>query len=130
MSNNSTSSVVGYVMFPYHQALPHVGFSDYLSIDKAKYFRGTAVGRQSYVPRIATATSVVSAGGSITAFYKNYVWRPILPAPAKGESKNTLPRLYTGACVFGGNAQTTGTAYYTIKTDVYLTFYNQNCVAK
>ncbi len=129
VSNNSTSAMPGYVLFPYHKPIPetNIGFSDFLSVDKAKYIRGTAVGRMAFRPCINTLTNVEYTNPPIVyKGYRNQVWKPKVRCPDNNDQGNP-PTLYTGGVVFGGNANIPeGKGYFMIKTDVYLTFYNQN----
>lgn len=130
VSNTSTSAVPPYVIFPYHKNIPTsgVGFSDYLSIDKAKLYRGTAVGRMSFVPSIGLLNNFEINGPVTNKYFRTDMFRPKLRCQEVDIGSSRLPRLYCGGVCFSGNAELTegSKSYFMIKTDVYLTFYNQN----
>lgn len=134
VSNTSTSAVPPYVMFPYHKNIPSsgVGFSDFLSMDKAKLYRGTQVGRMAYVPSIGLLNNIDQpvGGGDWTKHFRTDLFRPKLRCQDMNGGSIDLPRIYCGGAVFAGNASITGESYFFVKTDVYLTFYNQNTLAK
>lgn len=133
VSNTSTSAVPPYVIFPYHKNIPStgVGFSDFLSIDKAKLYRGTQVGRMAFVPSIGLLTNFSNNGSEITQkFFTTDLFRPKIRCQDMNNLSSDLPRLYCGGVVFSGNANVSGKSYFMVKTDIYLTFYNQNILTK
>ncbi|ADD62474.1 capsid protein [Human associated cyclovirus 7] len=135
VSNTSTSAVPPYCMFPYHKNIPStgVGWTDYLSVDKAKLYRGTQVGRMAFVPSIGMLNNVeincVGSDCKLNKFYRQDIFRPKLRCPdSNAPEASQLPRLFCGGVCFAGNSflKESDKSYFMIKTDVYLTLYNQN----
>lgn len=129
VSNNSSSTVTSYCMVPWHYPidLPKA-YNNYLSSDKARVFRQTAVGTQSYVPNVLTCTSYrdMGAAAPFTSF-DNIVWRPNLRADSSTTDQATLPRVFAGIIAFQGDETVAGEAKpkFNIKMDVWVKFKNQ-----
>nr|ATQ39403.1 capsid protein [Cyclovirus sp.] len=127
VSNNTTSVVTGYVMCPWHYPidLPKQ-FNDYLSSDKAKLYRQTQVGRQTYVPNIMLCNDISSASAPPQrATVDTMMWRPTLRTTHFGDS-NTVPRIYAGIIAFQGDPSVGATkSHFNVKMDVWVQYKNQ-----
>ncbi len=121
VSNTSTSRVGNYCLFPYHRPAPTtaINFPTALSIDKAKVFRGTQKGRQSYVP--ATRVVTDSTGGTNQASRTD--WKPEFEIT----NAQSLNIMYTGMMVVENLGVPLGgaTAYYTVVMDMWVRYKNQ-----
>ena len=120
VSNNSTSRMPTYCVFPWKKEAPiRTLYQDYLSIDRAKVFRGTQVGRMSFVPCVN-----IPAGTSGDAVLSITKWRPTL----QWQSDTTKqPNLWTGAVCFQGLLEgDTTSCEYVIRTDVWVRFNRQS----
>lgn len=128
VSNNSTSIVLGYVMCPWHYPvdLPKA-FNDYLSSDKAKLYRQTAVGYQTYVPSMTTMTFFQAGGGtSFNNSFDKLNWRPTLRTVSSASSNIGEPRVYGGVIAFQGDDSVGATGgHFNIKMDVWVKYNNQ-----
>ena len=125
VSNNTSSAMPAYCMVPWHRGVAAAtDFNTYLSIDKCKIFRGTQIGRQSYVPCDLLANSTDKA----TAVQTDTInWRPTLFVT---KSQENFPRIYTGLIAFQGDgALTSGAAKYNVIMDVWVVFKKQNILA-
>ncbi|AXH74139.1 MAG: putative capsid protein [Circoviridae sp.] len=122
VSNNSTSLMPAYCLVPWHRPLPaDSSFNDFMSIDRAKIYRGNQVGRMSFVP--STIVSVgTSAGGTLTMETK---WKPRMEIINEGTAYTVI--FYTGAIGFQGipDAPEGSKAHYNIVIDMWGSFYNQ-----
>lgn len=126
VANSSTSIMTSYVMTPWHMdnALP-TDFNAYLSLDRAKVYRGTQVGYQTYVP----STFLYSSSTANQASGPNVIdWRPTIrtvKAEASG-SNFYLPYIYGGVAAFQGSPDIINkSAAYNVKYDVYCKFISQ-----
>nr|AGJ74753.1 capsid protein [Dragonfly associated cyclovirus 4] len=122
VSNNSSSLMPAYCVFPWHRPLPaDSNFNQFLSIDRSKVFRGTGVGKMSFVPSIIASVGT-SAGGTLTMETK---WKPRLELVNDGTANTVV--FYTGAIGFQGipEAPEGAKAHYNIIIDKWGTFYNQ-----
>lgn len=128
VSNNSTSQLPAYTMLPWHKPGPlQKNFNTYLSVDKAKMFKQTQSGRQTYVCAVLqTSLSKVDSGGNETA--SNFVtlkWRPRIERGWAAQSK--FPRIYTGIIAFQGEQTMTGRkSAFNIVMDVWVKCINQS----
>lgn len=122
VSNNTTSAMPAYCMLPWHRTGPASSeFKNYLSVDKAKLFRGTQIGRQSYVPCNLLANSTDTAGAVST---DTIHWRPTLFIQS---GQKAFPRIYTGLIAFQGDgALTSGEAIYNIIMDCWVVWKKQS----
>lgn len=110
-----------YCMFPWHQNIPPAkGYSAYLSIDKAKQFRGTQIGHQIYNMNIKLPNST-TAGNMNTALFNQ---RIEISSTAGKETH------YSGCIGFQGfeAAGEKDMVYYNIVQDVYCMFYTQKSI--
>lgn len=122
VANNSTSLLPAYCIFPWHRPLPADStFNDFMSIDRAKIFRGTGCGKMMFVPSIIASVGT-SAGGTLTMETK---WKPRLELVNDGTAYTCV--FYTGALGFQGipDAPADSKAHYNIIIDMWCTFYNQ-----
>ena len=121
VANNTSSAMPAYCMLPWHRGGPAATeFNTYLSVDKAKVFRGTQTGRQSYVPCNLLANSTDTATAVSTDTIN---WRPTLYIQ---RSQTNFPRIYTGLIVFQGDGNlTSGNAVYNIIMDVWVVWKKQ-----
>ncbi|ADD62454.1 capsid protein [Cyclovirus PK5034] len=122
VSNNSTSMCPCYAMAPWHTsiAMPK-DFEAYMSLDRAKMYRQTQVGRQVYVP----STQLVTDWKSNETSYGQVQWRPELKCNLIGTQEH--PNIQCGAVAFQGNLGATDTkSYFSIKLDVYCKLKGQN----
>lgn len=127
VSNNSTSQAPAYVMIPWKEqtVLDAKGFNSLCSIDKAKLYRGTQVGRQSYVPACHVGVSTSSAAAPLQSDKIEY--RPKIKfLGAAGPNENI--NIYVGIIMFQGFADLSTKMHFNVKMDVYCTFYNQNTI--
>ncbi|UPW41428.1 capsid protein [Dipodfec virus UA04Rod_5913] len=128
VSNSSSSIMPCYAMTPWHYNIPIPnGFDKFLSMDKAKCFRGTQVGRQTYVPSVMVQTGQMpnTVPNPLTAPYLTTVhWRPeIRTVQSTGEK---TPTIRTGAVCFQGSSEIVNkTSAYNIKWDVWVKFSGQ-----
>nr|AWR89309.1 coat protein [Dragonfly associated cyclovirus] len=120
VSNNSTSRLPTYTMFPWKKAVPiRTLYQDYLSIDRAKQFRGTQVGTMSFIPCVNLTAS--TAGDGILPVRQ---WRPTLQWNSSSEKQ---PNLYCGGACFQGLGEgDTSSCEYIIRTDVWVRFNRQS----
>lgn len=119
VSNSSTSRVGGYCIYPYHKPLPTTppNYPTALSIDKAKIYRGTSVGRMSFVPAARLAAEDATATANIRTD-----WKPTFEIGAGA----TTPILYTGAITFENLGILLGpSSFYTIIQDLHVVYKNQ-----
>lgn len=128
VANNSTSLIPAYCMFPWHKELPTVAtFNGFLSIDRAKCFRGTQVGIQHYVPSTLDSIQTKGAAGyevqSVQTKYKPTI-------QISGGASTVV--LYTGALGMQAlsDAPENAQAHYNIKIDMWCTFINQTSFNK
>lgn len=121
VSNSSTSRIGSYCLFPYHKPAPstEINFPTALSIDKAKVFRGTSVGRMSFVPASRLAVDANLPAG--TTNYSKTEWKPEFEIG----SGATTSILYTGMFVAENINTPNVDAYYTIIQDLYVRYKNQ-----
>ncbi|ADD62460.1 capsid protein [Cyclovirus PK6197] len=125
IANNSTSQVPAYLMAPWHRGGPaSATFNTYLTIDRAKIFRGTQVGSQTYVPSVLIEGLSDSGGG--TSSPDMIQFRPKIYI---SNSQTRAIRIYNGIIAFQGNGEMTGTARYNVKHDVWVVFKKQNTLA-
>ena len=113
-----------YVMVPWKDqpTLTAKGFNSICSIDKAKIYKGTQNGRQSYVP----AVSVTTRGSNITAdVHEKIEYRPIVRRLSPSQNS---PMIFVGLIMFQGFADLNTTTHYNVKMDVYCKFYNQSTI--
>lgn len=126
ISNNSTSLVGDYCLIPWHRGVPsNFKFDDFVSVDKAKIFRGTRCGSMSFVPSTLNdvqydATKTVQS---------NVVYRPRIEITTANSLEITH---YTG--LMGMQALTDAPqgakAHYNIVYDVWCTLINQQTLKK
>lgn len=120
VSNTSTSRVGNYCLLPYHKPTPvtPINFPTALSIDKAKIYRCTKVGRMSFVPATRLDADAAPTNQTIRTD-----WRPEFEIGTTA----TLPILYTGMfCVENiGVAVGGSNAYFTLVQDLYVRYKNQ-----
>lgn len=119
VSNNSSSLVPGYCILPWHQENPETKhFNDYMSIDKAKYYRQTQAGHMTFV--INTLTAVRHAG--VTALVQTK-WKPRIELNSEAYAID----FYSGLIAFQGNAEIKpeSKSYFNIITDVWCLLINQ-----
>lgn len=127
VSNNTTSQMPAYCMVPWKDkpSLLSKGFSSIMSVDKARMYRGTACGRQTYIPACHSYTYQ-----DTTATEKSspdrIVYRPVI----RFTRANNDIDLYCGLIMFQGFADMAQDykAHYNIKIDVYGVFYNQSTI--
>lgn len=124
VSNNSTSEQATYCMLPYHRPANNAtSYEAYLSSDKAKIFRNTQIGRQTYVPNV----HVANATSTPNATTDTLIWRPSIYTI---KAQTSSPRIYTGIVAFDivktGDNETNG---YDIFTELWVTFKNQQLLA-
>lgn len=126
VTDNQMGLCGGYCLLPWHRSdyASGLSFSDYLSSDKAKYFRSTQIGKQSYVPAI----HVVNESGTAAVSADVIKWRPEIYI--NGLQKE-VPMFYGGLFVhepIPPIAQDSH-AYYTFKMEVWVTFKNQTVIS-
>ncbi|WBG01455.1 coat protein [Army ant associated cyclovirus 6] len=120
VSNNSTSSVPMYCIFPWHRPISITDdFGKFLSIDKAKIRRQTSPVTMNFVPSIYTAA--LATENSI--YTNDIVYRPKI-ARSFGDMK--YPVLYWGGLAFQGITGMTGESNFNIVMDLYVRMYNQS----
>lgn len=111
-----------YAMFPWHKSVPtgdNILFSDSLSIDRHKLYRGTQVGRQTY--NLNTISTAKDDNGNKAVAIN---WAPKIAI----QGDYNFIRHYGGMIAFQGlDGAPEGTKVkFNIKQDVYCTFYNQS----
>lgn len=123
VSNNSTSKQSTYCMLPYHRAGPAAAsYEAYLSSDKCKVYRSTAVGRQTYVPNVHVANSTDTPNASTDTL----IWRPNIYTT---KDQAAHPRIYCGLVAIDTiNSADEGVSGYEIFTEVRVIFKNQNII--
>lgn len=127
VSNNSTSLMPDYCMFPWHRELPTIGsFNTFLSIDRAKLSRGTACTSQMYVPSILVSVETKGAVG-YGVMSRETKWRPTLECT--NDTEKVI--IYSGGMGMQSlsDAPADAKAHYNIRVDCYVTFQNQNTLA-
>lgn len=120
----TVNQVPAYVMVPWKDqpTLTAKGFNAICSVDKAKIFKGTQNGRQTYVPAVAVPTHGDAASGSpIQKLEYRPTIRTLTPAQVH-------PTIYVGLIMFQGFADLNTTTHYNVKMDVYCKFYNQSVI--
>lgn len=125
ISNNSTSVMLPYVMSPWHYpiAAPQT-FNAYLSSDKAKVFRGTQIGSQTYVPSMMVINKINSTVAG--AVLDQLIWRPELRTVTTSDPPGKAPLIWSGIIAWQGDPEVgAGKAHFDIKMDVWVTYKNQ-----
>jgi len=125
VSNNTTSRQSTYCLLPFHRAGPaSASYGAYLSSDKAKVFRNTSIGRQTYVPNVHVANSTDTANASTDTI----IWRPSIYT---SKTQQAFPRIYCGVLAIDTvNADdATGTSGYDVFTEVHVIFKNQQILS-
>lgn len=127
VSNNSTSTVATYCMFPWHrQGVVEQNYDKYLSMDRVKVYKQTQVGRMSWVPN----TLILGNGGQVQAEYCQIVWKPRIARIA--DEHKYYPYMYGGIVAFepctlpSPAPNPLPEQYFTIILTAYVTFYGQN----
>ncbi|AGJ74755.1 capsid protein [Dragonfly associated cyclovirus 6] len=125
VSNNSSSLIGDYVIFPWHRPSPsNYTFNDFLSVDKAKVFRGTGCGSMTFVPAVLVSTAATGVGGA------NYV-KTTYKSRIEIITKDSIDvDHYTGVIGFQAlsDAPEGSKAHYNVVTDVWCTMYNQKTI--
>lgn len=126
VSNNSTSRLPTYAMLPWHRPPPPgsaITYTQFISSDRAKIFRGSQVGHQSYVPNTLVYSEPTAGGPSGEAH--QMIWKPKI---ARASDNTKLPRIFSGIMAFQGDATISdgNNAYFNIFTDVWVKCVNQN----
>lgn len=124
--NNTTSRMSVYCMFPWKRPLPSTSnsFTSFLSMDKAKVFRDTQVGRGIYN---VNALQGLKYDGSGSALSEKVTWAPLIEI--KNGQAATLN--HYAACVAWkevADAPQDATAYYDIVIDYYVDLINQDII--
>lgn len=119
VANNSTSRLPNYCIFPYHRGIANAGallnFPTALSIDKAKVYRSTQIGRMSFVPMARLRADPESTNFTVSK------WRPTFDIGRESMDQ----WLYCGYLAFEHVAELEGSSYFTMVQDVYVTYKNQ-----
>lgn len=132
VSNNSTSQMPGYCIFPWHSsATPPASkpFTSFMSIDKAKYRHQTQGVKMSFVPvcRSCDYVSYTTGTPGVTNTFGNMQWRPDIPWNLIGPEIDTNPRIYTGCIAFQGDPTAEGrSTSFNIIEDVWVLMKNQS----
>lgn len=127
ISNNSTSLIGDYCLLPWHEEIDSkASFQDYLSVDKAKLYRGTACGRMTFVPNVLQPSAYQTAGNNWVAS------TPKFKARIETSSTEFTGDIwhYTGLMAMQAltDAPANSKAHYNVIMDAYCTFYNQKTV--
>lgn len=119
VSNNSTSTVGTYVMFPWHRGTlkDETLYSDLLSVDRAKVQHQTKRMSQTYVP------SILSSTGTAGAY--DVVYRPKMTMSEAGYSE----RHFTGMIGWQGIDGADNNSKFAIRMDATCILYNQNILS-
>ena len=127
VANNSTSVMHQYVMCPWHYPIAAPAtFNAYLSSDKAKLFRGTQIGSQSYVPSMMLVNQLNSKQQPNVQVQDTIVWRPTIRTITTSEPANISPLIWTGIIAWQGDPSTGAQkAHFNIKMDVWVKYNNQ-----
>ncbi|ARO38303.1 capsid [Circovirus sp.] len=126
VSNNSSSLIGDYCLIPWHRGVPTKSkFDDYVSVDKAKIFRGTKCGSMSFVP--STLNDVQYSTNK--TIQSNVVYRPRIEITTADSMEITH---YTGLMAMQAltDAPTDSKAHYNIVYDAWCTFINQTTLKK
>lgn len=124
VSNNSTSIMPDYCMFPWKRELPQIGtFNTFLSIDRCKLSRGTACMSQTYVPSILVSVETQGSVG-VGVMSRQVKYRPTLECT--NDTGEVI--IYTGGMGMQAltDAPMNAKAHYNVRIDVWCTFQNQN----
>lgn len=122
---NAITVAPAYALFPWHRDVPASGgavsFSDALSIDKHRIFRGTQIGSQSY--NLNTITTAKDNDGNRAVSIN---WSPRIAV--QGEYNKI--RHYGGMLAIQGieGVGASNTMKFNVKMDLYCTFYGQNII--
>ncbi|ARO38305.1 capsid [Circovirus sp.] len=122
VSNNSTSLVPSYCLFPWHRPMPEATtFNAYLSIDRAKIFRATGVGKMTFVPSVLNSLATADGKG----YTLETKFKPRIELVNNDSAYNVV--FYTGGLGFQGipDGEKGAKAHYNIVIDMWCTFYNQ-----
>lgn len=121
--NANTDLVPPYCMLPWHMPVPlnaSNDFNRFMSVDKAKIFRGTSVGKMTFnlntIMSIKTDTGVASTTVS---------WRPRIEHCLTNAGDTAI---YSGIIVFQGLGSITQQSHYTIVQDIYVRMINQRTI--
>lgn len=128
VSNNTTSICHSYCLTPWHYAITApANFNNYMSSDKAKMFRGTQVGSQTYVPCITVQNKLQITGSEISSSaYDTTIWRPTLRTVSMASSSATEPLIWSGIIAWQGDPSTgAGKSHFNIRMDLWVTYKNQ-----
>lgn len=126
ISNNSTSESMMYALVPWKKEIADSAvsytFNDWLSVDRAKAYRGTTKARRSFVPGVRFAgrqndPTKLNSFGPVT-------WRPRIEI----DEETTRIKHYTGIIAFHkkDDANATGKHVYQLIHQVTMKLYNQN----
>lgn len=126
VSNNSTSESMMYALIPWKKEITtgsvSYGFDEWLSVDRAKAYRGTTKARRSFVPGVRfagrqTDPAKLNSFGPVT-------WRPRIEI----DGETTRIKHYTGVIAFHkkDDANATGKHTYQLIHQVTIKLYNQN----
>lgn len=120
----TVNQVPAYVMVPWKDqpTLTAKGFNAICSVDKAKMYKGTQNGRQTYVPAVSVPTHGDGASGSPI---QKLEYRPTIRTLTPSQVQ---PTIYVGLIMFQGFADLNTTTHYNVKMDVYCKFYNQSVI--
>lgn len=124
---NATTMFPGYVMLPWHSESPNSASNDittYMSVDKAKYYRGYQSGQQTY--NLASLTAATYAGTDNPVVNTSLRWSPRLEITRDTNSTKVIH--YGGLVVWEGmlNKDETPILFEVdIIQDVWGIFYNQ-----
>lgn len=112
VSNNSTSTVPLYCVFPWHYKLEGQKlWSNFISCDRARIYRGTMK-----ADRIFNVNAITDVSGAGT---RSYNWKPELTKSGGAVD------LYSGQVAFQSLPSTVNlTYYYTVIEDLYVLFKN------
>ncbi|UME38931.1 putative capsid protein [Italian wall lizard associated cyclovirus 1] len=127
VSNYSTSAVPAYAMLPWHRPQPPgstITFNQFCSVDKAKIYRQTQVGRQTYIPN--TLIYAVRDNQAVTdAEAHQIIWKPKIE---RAIDSSKLPTIYAGLLAFQTYTQAPvgATTKFNVVLDAYVKCGNQN----
>ncbi|ADU77014.1 Cap protein [Cyclovirus NGchicken15/NGA/2009] len=124
VSNNSTSSVPSYCIYPWHYGVPiPKDFGTLLSVDKAKIRPQTVPLTMSFVPNTISPAQNTSSN-EFTAPVIN--WKPTVQWTTTAQDQ---PLIRCGALGFQGDPSATGrSTRFNIVTNVYVEMRNQSII--
>ncbi|BAS01236.1 capsid protein [Cyclovirus TsCyV-1_JP-NUBS-2014] len=126
VSNNSSSLIGDYALLPWHRGVPtNFKFDDFISVDKAKIYRGTTCSSMTFVPSTLDQTLYQDKVGN----FCKVAYRPRIEIT---DAQSLGIQHYTGLMAMQAltDAPDNAKAHYNLIYDVWCTMINQQTLKK